>query len=87
MSGTDALHELYPFLHGAKQDADKLHLALLESVRQKAADSVDTKRRFFDANATAVVAVAHSAELATPKRISLPSILPLSTIPSEDNAG
>jgi D-sedoheptulose 7-phosphate isomerase len=32
----DALQSLYPFLHGARQDADKLDLALLESVRQKA---------------------------------------------------
>ncbi|MDQ3188930.1 MAG: SIS domain-containing protein [Pseudomonadota bacterium] len=60
MSEQQALRELYPFLHGAKQDADKLHLALLESVRQKALDSVDTKRRFFEDNGEAVVAVAHA---------------------------
>jgi len=60
MSEQQALQDLYPFLHGAKQDADKLHLALLESVRQKALDSVDTKRTFFERNGEAVVAVAHA---------------------------
>ena len=60
MTNSDALEELYPFLHGAKQDEGKLHLALLESVRQKAADSVDTKRRFFEQYAASVVAVAQA---------------------------
>ncbi|MBA3253846.1 MAG: SIS domain-containing protein [Burkholderiaceae bacterium] len=60
MSEQQALQDLYPFLHGVKQDADKLHLALLESVRQKALDSVNTKRRFFEDNGDAVVAVAHA---------------------------
>ncbi len=60
MSEQQALRELYPFLHGAKQDADKLHLALLESVRQKALDSVAIKRKFFEDNGEAVVAVAHA---------------------------
>ena len=60
MSEQQALQDLYPFLHGAKQDAEKLHLALLESVRQKALDSVDTKRTFFERNGEAVVAVAHA---------------------------
>ena len=60
MSEHDALQVLYPFLHGAKQDADKLHLALLESVRQKASDSVDIKRGFFEQNAAAVVSVAQA---------------------------
>ncbi|HEV3422679.1 MAG TPA: SIS domain-containing protein [Paraburkholderia sp.] len=56
----ESLQGLYPFLHGGRQDADKLDAALLESVRQKAQDSVDTKRRFFEANGPAVVAVAHA---------------------------
>ena len=60
MTNSEVLQSLYPFLHGGRQDADKLHLALLESVRQKAEDSVDTKRRFFDENADAVVAVAQA---------------------------
>lgn len=56
----NALQGLYPFLHGDKQDAGKLDLALLESVRQKAQDSVDTKGAFFKQNGAAVVAVAHA---------------------------
>src|SRR5271163_3942216 len=56
----ESLQGLYPFLHGGRQDADKLDAALLESVRQKALDSVDTKRRVFEANGPAVVAVAQA---------------------------
>ncbi len=55
-----ALESLYPFLRGEKQDAGRLDQALLESVRQKALDSIDTKRRFFEQNGAAVVAVAHA---------------------------
>jgi D-sedoheptulose 7-phosphate isomerase len=54
------LSGLYPFLHGRKQDAGLLDQALLESVRQKAEDSVATKRRFFELHGKAVVAVAHA---------------------------
>lgn len=60
MPETDVLKSLYPFLHGGKQDAGLLDAALLESVRQKAEDSLATKRRFFEANGAAVVAVAHA---------------------------
>ena len=56
----DALKGLYPFLHGVRQDADGLDVALLESVRQKAAHSVATKREFFDDNGIRVVAVARA---------------------------
>lgn len=55
-----ALESLYPFLHGRKQDAAVLDLALLESVRQKAEDSVTTKQNFFEHNGPAVVEVAHA---------------------------
>ena len=58
MSEHEALQGLYPFLHGNRQDAGKLDLALLESVRQKAGDSLDTKRTFFVDNGAAVVEVA-----------------------------
>src|ERR1700722_16166426 len=54
------LQKLYPFLHGDKQDAGKLHGALLESVRQKARDSIDAKERFFAQNGEAVVAAAEA---------------------------
>ena len=60
MAGNAILEGLYPFLHGAKPDEERLERALLESVRQKAADSADAKRRFFEANAEAVIAAARS---------------------------
>ena len=41
-------------------NADVLDSALLESVRQKAQDSVDTKAAFFEQNASAVVALART---------------------------
>ena len=37
MSSPDALQDLYPFLHGGRQDASKRQKALLDSVRLKAA--------------------------------------------------
>ena len=57
---SNPLRELYPFLHGGKQDAGAVGMALLESVRQKAAHSVEVKREFFAANGAAVVAVARA---------------------------
>lgn len=51
---------LYPFLHGERQDPVRLEEGLLESVRQKARHSVDTKQEFFDANAEKVVEVARA---------------------------
>jgi D-sedoheptulose 7-phosphate isomerase len=54
----DALHALYPFLHGAKQDAGRLDAALLDAVRLKAEDSVAVKRGFFEDNGAQVVAMA-----------------------------
>ena len=57
---SDPLQTLYPFLHGAPQDAAALQGALLESVRRKAEDSIDTKRAFFAAHAAQVVEVARS---------------------------
>jgi D-sedoheptulose 7-phosphate isomerase len=60
MAEHQALHGLYPFLHGERQDAAKLDAALLESVAQKAQASIDTKRAFFTANGASVVAVAHA---------------------------
>ena len=55
-----ALQELYPFLHGDRQDAERLHAALLESVRQKARASNEAKERFFADSADAVVAAAEA---------------------------
>ena len=58
MAASDVLQSLYPFLHGDKRPPEQMEAALRESVRQKATDSVDTKRVFFEHNAAAVVAVA-----------------------------
>lgn len=60
MSSNPALQSLYPFLHGARQDASRMDDTLLESVRQKAGHSIDVKQRFFDANASQVVEVARA---------------------------
>lgn len=54
----DPLRELYPFLHGSKQDERAVEAALLESVRQKAEQSVEVKRRFFVDHGQAVVRTA-----------------------------
>lgn len=62
MSSVDDPHlqALYPFLHDAPRDVTALDAALLESVRRKAADSVDAKREFFAAEAAGVVAAARA---------------------------
>jgi D-sedoheptulose 7-phosphate isomerase len=63
MMNTDhALAGLYPHLAAqgsAPPDAALMNAALLESVRQKAADSVTVKQRFFADNAAQVVEAAH----------------------------
>ena len=56
----EALKSLYPFLHGSKQDAQGLDVALLESVRQKAAHGVEVKRLFFEQNGARVVEIARA---------------------------
>jgi len=58
MTEPGALETLYPFLYGHKSDDAVVRAGLVESLRQKAENSVDVKRRFFEANAEAVVAVA-----------------------------
>lgn len=54
------LHGLYPFLHGVRQDAGGMRRTLLDSVAQKAQDSVQVKSGFFAANAGGVVDVAQA---------------------------
>ncbi len=49
------LEELYPFLHGKKQDPEALDAALAESVRQKAEHHQDVFRAFFEKNRRAIV--------------------------------
>lgn len=60
MAENPALQSLYPFLHGTRQNAAHVDAALLESVRQKAADSATVKETFFRANDEAIVAAARS---------------------------
>jgi D-sedoheptulose 7-phosphate isomerase len=57
---TDSLAELYPFLHGRKQDASSMTAALLESVQQKAADGIRVKEQFFAEHGAAVVQAAQA---------------------------
>ncbi len=57
MTGTSP-NFLYPFLHGERHDASRMDEALLESVRQKAGESVNVKQEFFEQNGPAVVEIA-----------------------------
>lgn len=56
----ESLHALYPFLRENKGAAQEGDASLLDSVRQKAADSVSVKQAFFDANLRPMVAVARA---------------------------
>ena len=60
MNPRDALAGLYPHLAAddARPDGAAMTAALLESVRQKAADSVQVKQRFFADNAPAIIEAA-----------------------------
>ncbi len=58
--GDRHLEALYPFLHGGVKDPASKHDALLESVRQKSAQSVTEKQRFFAENAEALIAAARA---------------------------
>ena len=54
------LASLYPFLSGERHDSARMDDALLESVRQKAAESVSVKQQFFAEHGTQVVAAARA---------------------------
>lgn len=56
----EKLEGLYPFLHGKKQDPAALNKALVESVRQKAADHHNVIDGFFAQSGQAVVDVARA---------------------------
>lgn len=58
-----ALAGLYPFLSGERHDPQRMDQALLESVRQKAEESVSVKQRFFTENAAQIVAAARAIAL------------------------
>lgn len=51
----DQLKNLYPFLHGKKQDPGAVNAALVESVRQKVEHHLDVIGSFFTENAQQVV--------------------------------
>ncbi|MDN5851238.1 MAG: SIS domain-containing protein [Actinomycetia bacterium] len=55
MSREADLENLYPFLHGKKQDAEAMNSALLESVRQKVSHHHEVLDAFFAKNGQAVV--------------------------------
>jgi D-sedoheptulose 7-phosphate isomerase len=52
------LQTLYPFLHGSAQEPQRLDVALLRSVEDKARDSRETNAAFFGAQAPILVAAA-----------------------------
>lgn len=60
MSQPDPLQQLYPFLHGQRQDVAALDAALLESVRQKANDHMAVFNTFFTDNTKEIIAAAHT---------------------------
>ena len=60
MIADNSLQDLYPFLYGRRQNDAAVKVGLMESLRQKAADSAEVKRRFFAENAEQVVAAAHA---------------------------
>jgi len=57
---SEVLASLYPFLHGARQDADSLGAALARSVADKAADGRDVSARFFGEQGPALLAAARA---------------------------
>lgn len=58
MSDTrNELKELYPFLHGKKDDATLQGRELLASIEQKSNESVDTKKRFFSRNSEFILEI------------------------------
>lgn len=60
MAPENHLRELYPFLHGDRQEESRVDRALLESVQQKASHSVQVKQQFFAENGPAVVQAARA---------------------------
>ena len=56
----DVLASLYPFLYGSRKDEPAENAALLHSVSEKAAHSIEVKRSFFGGNSNRVVAAARA---------------------------
>lgn len=60
MTRDSPLRDLYPFLHGDRQDDGAVDAALLESLRQKAGHSAQVKERFFADAGPAICTVARA---------------------------
>lgn len=56
----DPLQALYPFLHRQEKEGQNENSALLESIRQKAAHSIEVKQAFFDRHAQDLVNAARA---------------------------
>ena len=54
------LDALYPFLSGTAKDAEQETAALLTSIERKSAESIAAKKRFFAANASALLQAARA---------------------------
>ncbi|MBL4756725.1 MAG: SIS domain-containing protein [Rhizobiales bacterium] len=59
MGNRERLSNLYPFIDGKPQDAAAMKNALLESVRQKAADHVTIFESYFNKNRENIIDAAH----------------------------
>jgi D-sedoheptulose 7-phosphate isomerase len=60
MSNESELKDLYPFLHGERQDRARLDAELAHSVAEKARDSRAANQRFFTEQAPLLVGAAHA---------------------------
>lgn len=60
MTVTRPLYTLYPFLEGKRRSSDVLDRSLLDSVLQKAAESRDVQRKYFECYAPILVAAART---------------------------
>lgn len=60
MTSNSATNFLYPFLHNERQDASRMDEALLESVKQKAENSISVKEKFFAENGEKIVEIARA---------------------------
>ncbi|MBL1321481.1 MAG: SIS domain-containing protein [Methylophaga sp.] len=54
------LKELYPFLHNKTKDPEQDRVGLLESIKQKAAESIAIKQQFFEVHSQALLDAAQA---------------------------
>ena len=57
---SDELKSLYPFLHGQVKDEQSTTDALAASIKQKVADGIAEKERFFNDNASELMAISRA---------------------------